>query len=52
MVLDVSLRAEPCLYAVLQLFSELIASPPNAICIKCYDFERPMNSSSLFVSLS
>jgi hypothetical protein len=30
---------------VLQLFTELIALPPNAICIKCYDFEWPMNSS-------
>jgi hypothetical protein len=24
----------------LQLFTELIALPPNAICIKCYDFEQ------------
>jgi hypothetical protein len=37
---------------VLQLFIELIALPPNAICFKCYDFEWPTNSSSHFLSLS
>jgi hypothetical protein len=29
----------------LQLFTELIALPPNAVSIKCYDFKGPMNSS-------
>jgi hypothetical protein len=37
---------------VFQLFTEHTALPPNAIYIKRYDFERPMNSSSNFVSLS
>jgi hypothetical protein len=37
---------------VLQLFTELTALPPNVIRIKCYDFERPINSSSPFVALS
>jgi hypothetical protein len=32
--------------------TELIALPPNAICIKCYDSERPMNSISHFVALN
>jgi hypothetical protein len=36
----------------LQLFTELIALLPNAISIKCYDFEQPLNSSSFFVSWS
>jgi hypothetical protein len=34
----------------LQLFTELIAPTPIAICIKYHDFERPMNSSSNFVN--
>jgi hypothetical protein len=29
--------------------TELIALPPNAIHIKCYDFEGPMNPSGHFV---
>jgi hypothetical protein len=37
---------------VLQLFTQLIAPPPNAICVTRYDFDRAMNSSSHFVSLS
>jgi hypothetical protein len=37
---------------VLQLFTGLITPSPHAICIKCHDFERPMNSRSHFVSLS
>jgi hypothetical protein len=38
---------------VLQLFTELIVAPSNAICIKCYDaLERHMNSCNHFVSLS
>jgi hypothetical protein len=37
---------------VLQLFTELIAPPPNVICIKSYDFEWPTNSSSHFILLS
>jgi hypothetical protein len=39
-------------YADMQLFAEIIALPPSVICIKCYDFERPMNSSSHFVILN
>jgi hypothetical protein len=34
---------------VLQLFTGIKALPPNAIFIKCYDFERPMNPMSYFV---
>jgi hypothetical protein len=37
---------------VLQLFAELMASPPYTTRIKYYDFERPMNSSSHSVLLS
>jgi hypothetical protein len=47
----VSLRAEPHLY-VLQLLTELTELPSIVICIKCYDFEGPMNSSSRFVALN
>jgi hypothetical protein len=36
---------------VLNLFSELIALPQNAIRIKCYDFEGPINSSIQFPPL-
>jgi hypothetical protein len=36
----------------LQLFTELVALPPNAICIECYNFQGPMNSSGQFVSWS
>jgi hypothetical protein len=36
----------------LQLCIELITLPPNAICFKCYDVERPTNSSSHFHPLS
>jgi hypothetical protein len=44
-VSDVSLKIEPRLYAYLaDVFSQLIALPQNAIRIKCYDFEGPMNS--------
>jgi hypothetical protein len=43
----VSLRREPHLYVGL----ELIALPPNAIRIKFYDFEGPVNSSCHFPSL-
>jgi hypothetical protein len=32
--------------------TEIIALPPNVICINCYEFERPMNSSGHFVALS
>jgi hypothetical protein len=35
---------------VSQLFTELIALPPNTIRIKCYDFKGPVNSSGHFVS--
>jgi hypothetical protein len=38
--------------AHLQLFAELIALPQNAIRIKCYDFEWPMNSIYHFASLN
>jgi hypothetical protein len=31
----------------LRLLTELIALPPNAICIKFYDFEWPMNSADI-----
>jgi hypothetical protein len=34
---------------VLQLFTELMALPPNAIGIKCYDFEGSMNTNGHFV---
>jgi hypothetical protein len=37
---------------VLQLFAELIALPQNAICIKCYDFEGPMNYIYHYPSVS
>jgi hypothetical protein len=33
------------IYASLAAIYWLIEPPPNAICIKCYDFERPMKSS-------
>jgi hypothetical protein len=36
---------------ILQLFAELIALPQNAIHIKCYDFEGPMNSICHYLSL-
>jgi hypothetical protein len=36
--------------AVLQLFAELIVLPTSANRIKCYDFDKPMNSSSHFAS--
>jgi hypothetical protein len=45
---DVSLRAESHLYVSLAA----VYWAPNAICIKCYDSEWPMNSSRHFVSLS
>jgi hypothetical protein len=32
----------------LQLFTALIALPPNCICNKYHDFERPMYSSQRF----
>jgi hypothetical protein len=48
---EMSLRAEPHLILALQLFTKFIALSPNAICIKCYDFERTMNFSGQFVSL-
>jgi hypothetical protein len=35
---------------VLQLFTELKALPHNAIRIKCYDVEGPMNSSGHFAT--
>jgi hypothetical protein len=37
---------------ILQLITELIVLPPNAMCIKCYDSEWPMNFRSHFVSLN
>jgi hypothetical protein len=47
------LREQSHIYALfLQLFTELIALPPNAICIEVYDLEGPMNSSDHFDSLS
>jgi hypothetical protein len=53
MLFEMSLWKQSHIYMqVLQLFTELIAPTPNAICIKCYDFERPMNSSNHFVALS
>jgi hypothetical protein len=33
------------------MFTKLIAPHPNVICIKFYDFERPMNCSSCGVHL-
>jgi hypothetical protein len=36
---------------VLQLFAELITLLRNAVLIKCYDFEGPMNSIYHFASL-
>jgi hypothetical protein len=48
---EMYLRAEPHLMLALQQFTKLIALSPNAISIKCYDFERTMNFSSQFVSL-
>jgi hypothetical protein len=36
----------------LLLFTDTIALPPNAICIKCYDIELHTNSGSHFASLS
>jgi hypothetical protein len=38
-------------YICVQLYTELIALPPNVIHIKCYDFDVPMKYSSNFASL-
>jgi hypothetical protein len=37
---------------VLHVLTEIIASPSNVICNKCYDFKRRLNSSSHYVSLN
>jgi hypothetical protein len=47
----VSLRAEPHLYVRFAAVYWAHSTAPNAFCIKCYDFQRSMNSSSCFIKL-
>jgi hypothetical protein len=46
----VSLRQCHIYVQALQLYTEFLALPPNAVPIKCHDFEGPVNCSGHFAS--